>query len=150
MFDDCLGRPVMQKIHASQVGADSLIALVADKYRCGIADELWIPQLAVEGGWVVITSDKARQSGVKTKLPALCLEYGVTHILVAQSIGMMKTEEKATAILFVWEKILLASSAAPGTRYSMKLATSRSQLSRGIRIDRVEPQKKGNNIIQTL
>lgn len=147
----------MRHLIALNDGLGITIALMTDKYRSGIADEQWIPGIASEKDWVIITQDKGKKPKEKgltarnnNKLPRLCLEYCVTHILVAQSIARMQVLDKCNAIGFAWSKILLVGNYPQGSRFSLKLSKSRSPLSCGISLTLVEPNKKGNNTIETL
>lgn len=150
MFDECLGYPVMQHILSSRVGQGLNIALITDKFKSGVIDDTWIPQIASEGAWVVITSDKGKQPRDKCKLPRLCLEYGVTHILVSQTIGKMKASAKCDAVGFAWDRIMKVGDYPEGARYSMKLANFKNEMNCGIILDLVEPNTKGNNVVATL
>ncbi|MBP3954006.1 hypothetical protein J8F10_01670 [Gemmata sp. G18] len=94
---------------------------MCDYFSQGIKDGDWIPQLAAEGGWVVISSDGAKQSGRGDKLPDLCRAFGITHIVLSPSLHSKRASEKSGAIANLWTQIESAVSAAvPGTRFVLR------------------------------
>jgi hypothetical protein len=139
----------MQRIAASREGVGHEYAHVVSKYRQGIVDEELIPKVAAEGGWTVITSDKGRQPGDKHKMPQLCLDFGVRHVMVSQTILKMKLDERVELFVFSWPLFIKAAE-DDGLRYSMKLLTSKRLLARGVGIDLIQPKMKGNNVIKTV
>ena len=81
-------------------------------------DEVWVPRIA-PGGWTVISTDRAKRCGGK-RLPDLCREYAVTHILLSASIHEAKQFEKMRAFIAVWPRIILAAKCNNGTRFSLR------------------------------
>lgn len=147
----------MQHILAYRSSQDLTVALLTDMFKSGEGDEVWIPRIAVEKKWVIVTQDKGRKPKEKgriarnsNKLPRLCLEYGVTHILVSQVIAQMPALEKCNAVGFAWDKILLVGNYDEGSRFSMKLSNFRSPLSCGIGLSLVKPNARGNNVLADL
>ena len=91
------------------------------KYHQGIEDQDWIPKIAEEGGWVVISPDKGKHSRVEERLPALCLEYGITHLLLSAKVHDKSAEEKIKAVCDLWVQIEALADLANGSRYHMKI-----------------------------
>ncbi len=119
-FDECLGAALLPKLKA--IASDgSIFDHVHLKYFQGIKDEVWIPQLGAEGGWLVITTDKGRQSKSGSKLPELCLQFGVTHLLVSQGVHRKKSTEKLEAFVGLWTEIESLTDGKAGRRFHLKI-----------------------------
>ena len=76
--------------------------------------------MASEGGWIIITSDGGKQSKKGDKLPELCREYSITHVVLSAKLHKKKAHEKIAALLFVWEQIATLEKEAPGTRFDLR------------------------------
>lgn len=59
-FDECLSRPVVERDLARSLelyGSTAEIAHLLTKFGTGgIADRVWVPALAQETGWIVLTA----------------------------------------------------------------------------------------------
>jgi hypothetical protein len=105
LFDECLGKPLLKDIAAllSWENPPPTIHHLLDYFSSRTHDDIWIPKV-VDGGWVIITSDQGKQSN-RAKLPQICLEYKITHILMSSSLLHRKQNQKANAIVAAWEEI---------------------------------------------
>jgi PIN like domain len=81
-------------------------------------DDVWVPKIAT-GGWTVITTDRAKRSSER-KLPRICFENNVTHILISAGIHGAKQFEKGRAILAVWPEVIAAANGPRGRRFSLR------------------------------
>jgi hypothetical protein len=88
-----------------------------DFFTAGTSDAVWVPKIASEG-WVVLTADRGKSSS-KNKLPGICEQFKVTHILMGSSILHLKQNQKAHAIISVWEEIKKCNEAPKGSRFIM-------------------------------
>jgi len=104
-------------------------------------DDVWIPRIA-PAGWTVITTDRAKQSGAR-KLPQLCCEYGVTHILISQSIHNSKQFEKVRAVVAMWPEIVAASLGPKGRRFSLRYDGPHRHV---VLVECALPQSRGTRI----
>ena len=80
-------------------------------------DLVWVPKLA-NLGCVVVSGDRGTHSKPCERLPRICRDQHVTHILL--SAGMHDNAhkfEKARAIIILWHEIIAACQDAPGSRY---------------------------------
>jgi len=80
-------------------------------------DPVWIPKLAPLG-CVVVSGDRGTHSKPFERLPRICREQHVTHILL--SAGMhdnARKFERARAIVVLWHDIVAACQDTPGSRY---------------------------------
>lgn len=123
LFDECLGRPLTEAVrkltgfHRHQVG----VMHVFDRFPPGTHDEVWVPAITAED-WIVVSVDRGRSPG--PKLPAICAQLGVRHILLAPSAAALPQFEKARAFLRVWRDAINLAHAAPGTRAVLKVPKS--------------------------
>jgi len=85
MFDECIGKPVMEQLRQA-VDPVARFIHVCDEFKSGALDNDWIPQIASRGGHVVITSDGGQHSKRTEKLPLICAEYGVTHVVMSGTL----------------------------------------------------------------
>jgi hypothetical protein len=105
-------------------GASADIAHLLSKYPQGTPDRVWIPDLAREGGWVVVTSDGGKQSKKSEKLPLICHAHYVTHVVLSVGLHKKKAHDKFLAISECWDELIAATAAADGTGYSRRLTGS--------------------------
>ena len=61
LFDECVGKPVMESIRQF-LQSEAEFAHICDYLQQGVLDAGWVPRIAAEGGWVVITADGGKQS----------------------------------------------------------------------------------------
>lgn len=55
------------------------------------------------------------------KLPALCKEHKITHVILSSALHRKKTHEKVAALLFVWDQLEALGTAPPGSRFILRL-----------------------------
>ncbi len=89
----------------------------------GEEDDIWIPKLNKTKD-VIISADKGRK---KPRLPQVCKEYQITHILFCPSAHHLQKFEKARAIITLWPKIVETFKAPLGSRYQVKYVTSKQR-----------------------
>ena len=119
MFDECLGEPMMVNLKALVPG-DCHFEHVVKHYKSGTKDNVWISQLAKEGGWVVISGDRAKIGRQGGKLPQLCEQHHITHILLSKTFHDKKNHEKLAALALLWPEICQVFSEPPGTRFLLR------------------------------
>ena len=125
LFDENFGKTIIAALAAlMRFHRDPpLIAHTLERFQQGTVDDVWIPQIATDG-WTVFSADRARRCG-GAKLPDLCAELGVTHILLTGNIHQLPQLEKMKHILFLWDDIVATSSAPKGTRFKLQLLRGR-------------------------
>lgn len=94
---------------------------IVDKYEQGKKDEDWIPLLKSEGNWLVITSDAGKKSKVGQKLPDLCAEHKITHIILGNKLHNRPSSDKLTWIAAGWKLVEDCFSKPPGSRFKLRL-----------------------------
>jgi hypothetical protein len=120
LFDENFGEPLVSAL-ARFLAFDSEPKELRHLFKFAKeseADDIWVPKIA-PGGWTVITTDRGKKSATK-KLPQICCENGVTHVLVSASIHQAKQFEKARAVVAVWPEIVAATRGDKGRRFSLR------------------------------
>ena len=120
LFDENFGEPLvhaladfMAKYH-EPVEICHLFVHVPD----GTPDEIWIPR--IKGvGWTVVSTDRGRRCGGR-KLPDICFENQVKHILLSGMLHNAKHFEKIRAIVSAWSEIVLSIRSQSGLRYCLR------------------------------
>lgn len=124
LLDECLGRPIVESMNQLLSWDDPkpTIHHLTNYFRPGSKDEDWIPKVKDEG-WIIITQDKGKKG--KSKLPQICAECKITHIILGKAAGSLKQLEKANAIISVWEDIKRCTDAPAGSRFRLRLNNAR-------------------------
>ena len=146
LFDECIGKPVMQKLKLL-VSENIEFQHIVDKFASGEKDEDWIPKLGTEGGWVVITSDAGKHSRRGHKLPDLCSEYKVTHIILSNSLHQRTNLDKIKWLGAAWQYIEVLHDKPPGSRFHMRLKSGKGKMSFTILVEpfKIQPRRQRRN-----
>ena len=124
---------------------------MVDKYASGDKDEVWIPKLAVEDNWLVFTADAGKNSKEGFKLPDLCAENQITHVLLSGKLHQMVVFEKINWIGLGWRLVEeRVYGSIPGSRFKMRLVSSRGGQALTIGLDQVEVQSLADRQIASL
>lgn len=103
---------------------------ICDYFTSGVLDNEWVPKISDEGRWIVITADAGRKSNIGGKLPDLCSEYKITHVVFSAALHNKKVQEKAGALLMVWDKIELLNTEPPGSRFKLMFSQGKKNVLR--------------------
>lgn len=137
MFDECLSKPSTTEL-MDQVGGGYTYGHIS-----GEKDRDWIRRIAAQGRWIVITSDCGKQSPHRDRLPRICAEHKVTHILLSQTIHRLPMEAKQRALLQKWEEIVELGKAPPGSRFRLRYVSVKGSGSQvRLQVERVDLTKK--------
>jgi hypothetical protein len=80
-------------------------------------DEVWVTKLT-SSGHVVISGDRGTHSKPFERLPRICKEHKITHILLSDGMHHKASGfERARAIIVLWHEIVTACDDVPGSRY---------------------------------
>jgi len=123
LFDENFGKPMISPLAAllsKSPFPPVAIRHILDFYSQGTPDSAWIPQIAAEG-WILISADRGRRCG-GPKLPLLCRQYHVTHVLLSGTIHSQSQYNKIVSVAAVWEDIVAAGEARKGSQYILKLS----------------------------
>ena len=124
LFDECISRLAVEcQIRGSLqlYGADAEVAHLFSKFEPSTLDKDWIPALAKEGGWIIITADRGTHSRKDERLPAICRDFDVTHVLLSAALHRRNMYYKALAINSCWPGLLDAATHPPGTGFSISI-----------------------------
>jgi hypothetical protein len=125
-FDECLSRPVVENdlIRSLRLfGSQAEVAHLLTKFGCGgVQDRVWVPVLAKETSWIVVTADQGKQSKKSEKLPLICRAYGVTHVMLSRGLHKRNMFYKALAIESLWEKLLATADVERGAGYRITMS----------------------------
>jgi hypothetical protein len=125
-FDECLSRPVVEGDLVRSLalyGSTVEVAHLLTKFgSSGVKDIEWIPALARETGWIVITADQGRNSKKSEKLPLICRAFGVTHVMLSRALHRRNMFHKALAISTLWEKLHQLGDKPRGAGYRINMA----------------------------
>lgn len=127
-FDECLSHLVVERQIRDSLqlyGADAEVAHLFGKFSEGMPDAKWIPELSKEGGWIVISSDRGTHSRKDERLPLICRELDVTHVLLSASLHRRNMYYKSLAITTCLPSLIDAASYPPGTGFSLSLRNER-------------------------
>jgi hypothetical protein len=125
LFDECFARPVVENQVAELFNlyrANTEVVHLFSKFSSGTPDRTWIPQVACEGRWVIVSADQGKQSKKGQKLPEICREFRVTHIMLSAKLHMQNMYKKVLAINYCLPSIFEASCNAAGTGYLLQMA----------------------------
>lgn len=82
-------------------------------------DEVWVAKLT-SMGHVVISGDRGTHSVLEARLPLICKEHKITHILLSDGMHHKASGfERARAIIVLWHEIVAACDDVPGSRYQI-------------------------------
>jgi hypothetical protein len=120
LLDECLGPPLVKDINKmlSWDTPPPIIHHLFTYFKEGEKDNVWIPKVAGEG-WIILSPDRGKKGN--NKLPSICVAYKVTHILMSASLMKMKQNQKANAIISVWEEIKKCNESPKGSRFRLRL-----------------------------
>ncbi|WP_020470531.1 PIN-like domain-containing protein [Zavarzinella formosa] len=121
LFDECVGKPLMLALER-EVGSQFEFVHLCDYFRAGIPDNEWIPQ-AAGGNWIVVTGDSGKHSGKGKKLPDLCRNHSITHIILGPKLHHQSGMTKRIVIADLWPLIETLPGEPAGSRYRIVLRT---------------------------
>ncbi len=107
-------------------GSDAEIVRFYQKFAPGVKDPVWIPQIAREEGWIVISGDRGTHTRQGEKLPQICSALGVTHIVLSAALLKRNWYYKSLAFESHWGELLATAQCPKGTGFKLSIAGERS------------------------
>ncbi len=96
-----------------------IMPLIEFTNQYGVKDKDWIPQAAKQGFTVISTDLGNRKRG--DKLPEICRQFGVKHVLISQKIHHRGSLAMALASLGTWENIGEACTNCDSSGFKLRL-----------------------------
>jgi hypothetical protein len=91
----------------------------------GIVDEKWVPDIAKDKCWIIISADRSKQKSKGEKLRTVCKRHDVTLVELSQKIHHLPTTQKIGIILTIWPDLMKVAGAPPGTRFLIRFKGSK-------------------------
>ena len=130
LFDECCSRRLARELHdfyhRDYPGLQ--IRHVLGDWSAGTPDSEWLQTLRKDPTWIVITKD-AGKNAAPEKLPLICQEWGVTHVLFTGGIIQKGFLTQKNALVGVWEKLFLLHHLPPGSQVKLGEASSKGDIS---------------------
>ena len=129
----------MEQLRDILPGEPPEFAHVCDFFKQGTPDNVWVPKIASEGRWIVISSDGAKKANKGGKLPDLCLAYKVTHVILSPTLHKKTAGEKVSALGFIWGQIENLDKEPAGTRFKLRFKTTKGSRALTLVLQKDEP-----------
>jgi hypothetical protein len=127
LFDENTGAPfvaLLKRIAELDRRHPCEIGHTIELFGRAAKDREWVPKLG-KSNWIVVSEDRGKNSASGDKLPVLCLQHGITHVLVLPSLLRNGGQfEKLRALLAVWPRMLDLVGTPKGSRWRLKYANS--------------------------
>lgn len=129
LFDECISdlavKEIARVVEISYDGCE--FKHIKEYQKQGIPDEQWVPEIAEEKCWIVVSGDRSKQSKTSKskyykgeKLRTVCKQHNVTLVELSQKIHHLPTTQKVGVILSVWPDIMKVSKALLGSRHLIR------------------------------
>lgn len=129
LFDECISWKVVEDQLTASLelySPGATLVHLRKKFTPGTKDRVWIPQIAEEGGWIIISMDRGKHSNVPDRLPLICQRVCVTHATLSGGLAKRSMYFRATAIEACWPALVSAGSDPPGTGFRLSMKESAS------------------------
>ncbi len=130
LFDECCSRRLARELHEfyhrDYPGLE--IRHVLDDWAAGTPDSQWLETLREDSSWIVITKDAGKNSAPE-KLPLICREWNITHVLFTAGIIQKGFLTQKNALVAVWEKLFQLHRLPPGSQVKLGEASPKGEAS---------------------
>lgn len=122
LVDECFLGPLPTRslnefVANSEATLDFEFVTMGQQFGLGVKDEDWIPRLK-DQPYVIITADRGRSS--EQKLPVICVEHRVTHIIFSRSLSKRDRNGKIAATISIMRSLRKCCTAIPGSRFIVR------------------------------
>jgi len=129
LFDECcsprLPRELRDFYQRDYPGLQ--IRHLMDDWTAGTPDSQWLEGLRLDPSWIVITKDAGKNSA-QEKLPLICREWDITHIVFTPGIIRKGFITQKNAIAGIWEQLFHLHRLPPGTQVKLGEASQRGDV----------------------
>ena len=98
-----------------------------EDWTAGTPDSQWLDALRQDPSWIVITKDAGKNSA-QEKLPLICREWGITHIVFTAGIISKGFVTQKNAIAGVWEQLFQLHCLPPGSQVKLGESSQKGNL----------------------
>lgn len=120
LFDECCSRRLPRELLAfyQRDHPDLQMRHLMDDWTPGTPDSQWLEALRDDPSWIVVTKDAGKNSAPE-KLPLICREWGITHVVFTAGIISKGFASQKNAIAAVWEQLFLLHRLPPGSQVKL-------------------------------
>lgn len=143
-FDSTFGHPwvsTLMGVFLMRKETQPLLKHIFQVSQEGEDDDKWIKKID-EGDCIVISGD---QGHGKPRLPLICKQKNITHIILSPNVHHSTRFDRARAILALWPHILETFNAPPGSRFQLQQDSTKKGYvlkSKDHRAKRKRPKRK--------
>ena len=129
LVDECLppvliSAYLLSHIRLSGDGVDAIH--IKDHLGGGKKDPDWVPEIARDRRWCVLSTDRGSHSSRQDALPLICHEHKVTLIRLSQSLVSQGITVYGPQLLANWPALVEALKGPKGAQYLLRRHGSRS------------------------
>ena len=129
LVDECLPPVLISAYLRSHIGLsdDGVNAVhMKDHLGRGKKDRDWVPEIARDRRWCVLSTDRGSHSSRQDALPLICHEYKVTLIRLSQSLISQGITVYGPQLLSNWSALVGALKGPKGAQYLLRCHGSRA------------------------
>lgn len=124
LIDECLP-PKIISIYLSghiNLSGDGVAAVhIKDYLGDGKKDPAWVPKIARDQRWCVLSKDKGANSTRLDALPIICAEHNVTLIRISEALKVRGLAFYGPQIISHWAELVAAMEGPKGAQYFLRL-----------------------------
>lgn len=124
LLDENLSQPATKALRelVERTREPAEIQHLLDLCPRGILDPQWLPKFQDQNDpWLIITADAGKRCG-GDRLPRICKELGIRHVLLSGKLHQRRQFDKIRALFAVWPDLKLANASNAGSRYKLQQA----------------------------
>jgi len=124
-FDETFGHPwvtTLSNLFLMRRETQPILKHIFQIAEPGTNDSEWTNNLG-HGNCIVISGDQGKK---RPRLPEICQQKNITHIILSSNVHKETKFERARAIIILWPKILDTFADSPGSRYQIQKDSSRT------------------------
>jgi len=124
LIDECLPPTLISAYLHSHIGlsGDGVDAVHICKFLgSGKKDQEWVPKIARDQRWCVLSKDKGSKSTRRDALPLICYEREVTLILISEPVIQKGITFYGPQLLANWPSLVAAMQGPKGAQYLLRL-----------------------------
>jgi hypothetical protein len=105
------------KLTGDGVSVDHLVEVLGS----GKKDRAWVPKIAKDQRWCVLSADRGSHSARQDALPIICAQHGVTLIRISGNLYSRNLKVYGPQLLANWQRLMAALKGPKGAQYLLRL-----------------------------